>query len=151
LSYLSTFFAFVNSTYSFYWDISKDWDLTLFTSSRADPDCPYGLRRRRFFSDRLYYAAILTDLLIRFSWVTRFVPGFVWLSEKECGIFLLMALEVARRWMWIFFRAEAEMSKSSSPILSSLDADSKSAVRNSRDPAMGDILLGEFNGKLDAD
>ncbi|EAL87046.1 hypothetical protein KXV22_001551 [Aspergillus fumigatus] len=133
ISRLLTFFTFINSTYSFYWDISKDWDLTLFTSSRADPDCPYGLRRHRFFADRLYYAAILADLLIRFSWVTRFLPGLVWLSEKECGIFLLMALEVARRWMWVFFRAEAEM------------------IRNSRDPVMGDILLGEFNRKLDFD
>ncbi|RLL94913.1 hypothetical protein CFD26_104808 [Aspergillus turcosus] len=133
LSRLLTVFTFINSAYSFYWDISKDWDLTLFAPSRAHPDYPYGLRRHRFFSDRLYYAAILTNLLIRFSWVSRFLPGFVWLTEKECGIFLLMAFEVARRWMWVFFRAEAEM------------------IRNSRGPATGDILLGEFNGKLDAD
>lgn len=125
--------------------------MTLFTPSRAHPDYPFGLRRHRFFSDRLYYAAILADLLIRFSWVSRFLPGFVWLTEKECGIFLFMAFEVARRWMWVFFRAEAEMSKSSSPTRWSLDADSESAVRNSRGPATGDILLGEFNGKWDAD
>ncbi|EAW11839.1 EXS domain-containing protein [Aspergillus clavatus NRRL 1] len=133
ISRLLAFSMFVNSAYSFYWDLSKDWDLTLFTSAREAADYPYGLRRHRFFSDRLYYIAIIVDFVIRFSWVSRLVPGLTWLSEKECGLFLLMSLEVARRWLWVFFRAEAEM------------------IRNSRGPAPDDILLGDFSGKLDAD
>lgn len=98
--------------YSFYWDVTKDWDLTLLTSSRTDPEHPYGLRRHRCFSDRQYYVAILVDLGIRFAWLSRFVPGFLWLTETEGGIFTLMFLEVARRWMWIFLRVEAEWSLS---------------------------------------
>ncbi|KAB8223047.1 EXS family-domain-containing protein [Aspergillus novoparasiticus] len=125
--------TFVNSAYSFYWDVTKDWDLTLLTSARRDAHHPYGLRRHRHFADRQYYLAILVDLAIRFSWLSRFIPGFVWLCETEVGIWLLMSLEVARRWMWIFLRVETE------------------SVRNSRGPAPNDILLGEFNGKLDAD
>ncbi|KAF7593371.1 protein-ER retention protein [Aspergillus hancockii] len=130
LLYLCTF---VNSAYSFYWDVTKDWDLTLLTSSRRNSYYPYGLRRHRCFSDRKYYLAILIDLVLRFSWLSRFMPGLVWLCETEVGIWLLMFLEVARRWMWIFFRVETE------------------SVRNTRGPAPDDILLGEFNGKLDAD
>ncbi|KAE8348641.1 EXS family-domain-containing protein [Aspergillus coremiiformis] len=133
LSRLLCLCTFLNSTYSFYWDVTKDWDLTLLTSSRRSAHYPFGLRRQRHFSDRQYYLAILMDLILRFSWLSRFMPGLAWLGETEVGLWLLMFLEVARRWMWIFLRVETE------------------SVRNSRGPAPDDILLGEFNGKLDAD
>ncbi|KAL4893356.1 EXS family-domain-containing protein [Aspergillus ambiguus] len=133
LSRLLYFCSFINSSYSFYWDVTKDWDLTFFSSARRSADHPYGLRRRRFFSDRQYYLAVLVDLLLRFSWASRFVPGFLWLTETEFGLFMLMSAEVARRWMWVFFRVEAEN------------------IRNNHGPAPDDILLGEFNGKLDSD
>ncbi|BCR87634.1 EXS domain-containing protein [Aspergillus chevalieri] len=124
----------INSAYSFWWDVTKDWDLTLLTRSRDTSEYPYGLRRHRYFSsDRLYHSAILIDLVLRFSWASKFVPGLLWLTERESGLFVLMFLEVARRWMWVFFRVEAEW------------------VRSHRGPAPDDILLGEFTGKLDAD
>ncbi|KAE8152557.1 EXS family-domain-containing protein [Aspergillus avenaceus] len=125
--------SLINSGYSFYWDVTKDWDLTLLTSARRDAHYPYGLRRHRHFADRQYYLAVLVDFVIRFSWMSRLFPGLAWLCETEFGIWLLMSFEVARRWMWIFLRVEAEQ------------------VRNSRGPAPDDILLGQFNGKLDAD
>lgn len=103
--------SFINSAYCFYWDVVKDWDLTLLTSHRMHRDHPYGLRRHRLFSDRLYRCVIAADLVLRFSWLWRVIPGFAWLPETESGIFLLMFLEVARRWMWVFFRTEAEWSK----------------------------------------
>ncbi|KAL4949952.1 EXS family-domain-containing protein [Aspergillus filifer] len=133
LSRLLYLFTFINSTYSFYWDVTKDWDLTLLTDARNDNEHPFGLRRHRYFADKQYYAAIAVDFAIRFSWVLRFLPGFGWLGEKEFGIFLLMLLEVGRRWMWVFLRAEAEW------------------IRNSRGPAPSDVLLGEYNGKIEAD
>lgn len=89
----------------------KDWDLTLFSAQRQDKDHPYGLRRHRYFhSDRLYHYVIIADLLLRFSWLWRILPGLSWLPETEYGLFILMFLEVARRWMWVFFRTEAEWS-----------------------------------------
>lgn len=104
-------FSFINSAYSFWWDVVKDWDLTLFSPERRDRDHPYGLRRHRYFhSDRLYHYVIIMDLVLRFSWLWRVLPGLAWLPETECGLFILMFLEVARRWMWVFFRAEAEWS-----------------------------------------
>lgn len=108
-------FLFINSAYSFYWDVAKDWDLTLFSSSRNDPDHPYGLRRHRYFSSNAtYYSAIVIDLLVRFSWVWPMSTHFEWLKHHELGIFVMMFLEVARRWMWIFFRVEAEWGEPSS-------------------------------------
>ena len=143
---------FINSGYSFYWDVTKDWDLTLLTPARHSHEYPYGLRRHRYFTDRHYYIAIAVDLAIRFSWLSRYVPGFLWLSDTEFGLFVLMFLEVARRWMWNFLRIETEWSKLSitrSRYRATLTGGT--TVRNSRGPAPDDILLGEFGGKLDAD
>lgn len=87
----------------------KDWDLTFFTANPSSPEYPFGLRRHRYFSsDQTYYLAILIDFMIRFSWLSKSVPGLLWLTERECGLFVLVSLEVARRWMWVFFRTEAE-------------------------------------------
>ncbi|RAL15632.1 EXS domain-containing protein [Aspergillus homomorphus CBS 101889] len=133
LSRLLFICTFINSAYSFYWDVTKDWDLTLLSPLRDNPEYPFGLRRHRFFAVRQYYLAISIDLAIRFSWLSRYMSGFVWLSDTEFGIFVLMFLEVTRRWMWIFLRIETEW------------------IRNNRGPAPDDILLGEFSGKLDAD
>lgn len=89
----------------------KDWDLTLFSQARIDPlgRYAYGLRENLLLgSPRLYHYAIIADLVLRFSWAWRVLPGLSWLSETESGLFMLMFLEVARRWMWVFFRVEAE-------------------------------------------
>ncbi|KAJ5166671.1 uncharacterized protein N7482_005452 [Penicillium canariense] len=127
-------FSCINSGYSFWWDVVKDWDLTLFSSERRHRDHPYGLRRHRYFSsDRLYHYVIVADLALRFSWLWRVFPGLAWLSETECGLFLLMFLEVARRWMWVFFRVEAEW------------------IRNTHGAGPDDVLLGEYNHKFVAD
>ncbi|KAL1982116.1 hypothetical protein VTN96DRAFT_1712 [Rasamsonia emersonii] len=126
--------CFINSAYSFYWDVAKDWDLTLFSPSSNRRDYPFGLRRHRaFYNNGLYYGAIIIDLILRFTWVCRLSQRLEKINHVESGIFLLMFLEVARRWMWVFFRVETEW------------------VRNTRGPAPDDILLGEFTGKIDED
>ncbi|KAK8114926.1 EXS-domain-containing protein [Apiospora kogelbergensis] len=77
----------VNSLYSFYWDVAKDWDLTLFNNAhqRNAPDQPFGLRRRLVLSAHL-------DRI----------------SDFESSLFVIEFLEVLRRWIWIFFRVETE-------------------------------------------
>lgn len=93
--------------------MTKDWDFTILSGPRNNPEYPFGLRRHRCFpNDRLYYYAILIDLVIRFSWLSKFIPLLTWLTDRECGIFVLVSFEVARRWMWIFFRVEAEWGES---------------------------------------
>ncbi|KAI5291830.1 protein-ER retention protein, partial [Ascosphaera acerosa] len=120
----------VNSLYSFYWDVAKDWDLTLFQAcfDRAHADeHPFGLRRWRFLhGDYEYYGAIATDLVLRFTWLARVSGRLQSASQAEGGVFVLQLLEVVRRWLWIFFRVETEW------------------VRHTRGPAPDDILLGEF-------
>lgn len=86
--------------------------MTLFSPARRNHDHPYGLRRHRYFSsDRIYNYAIIADLALRFSWLWRIIPGLAWIPETESGLYMLMSLEVFRRWMWVFFRTEAEWSR----------------------------------------
>jgi EXS family len=59
-------------------------------------------------------------------------------------------LEVLRRWMWIFFRVETEWGKLDCPPERVTTTDFQ-VVRNNRGPAPDDILLGDFNGRIDED
>lgn len=92
--------------------MTKDWDLTLFTEARSDPQQPFALRRKRCFpTNNMYYGAIIIDLFLRFTWTSKLSSKFDHINETEFGLFMLMFLEVARRWMWIFFRVETEWGK----------------------------------------
>jgi EXS family len=102
-------FVSINACYSFYWDVSKDWDLTLFTKSRTSPDHPFGLRRNLYFrNEHLYYGAIMLDLLLRCTWSLKLSPHLDHFNDLEGGIFVMELLEALRRWIWIFFRVETE-------------------------------------------
>ena len=111
------FFVFLNSFYSFYWDVAKDWDLTLFSaSSRESSEYPYGLRAHRYFhAVEFYYVAIILDFILRCTWSFKLSPHLDHFNDLEGGIFVMEFLEVLRRWVWIFFRVETEWGKSSSP------------------------------------
>ncbi|KAI9697599.1 MAG: protein-ER retention protein [Candelina mexicana] len=126
-------FVFLNSFYSFYWDVAKDWDLTLFSSAaeRNNPEHPWGLRRHQHFHTKeMYYGVVIIDLMLRCTWSFKLSPHLDHFNDLEGGIFAMELLEVLRRWVWIFFRVEAEW------------------VRNNRGPAPDDILLGEVNGGI---
>lgn len=105
------FFVALNSFYSFYWDVAKDWDLNLFSSSakRNNSEHPYGLRlNRHFHANIMYYAAIVINFLLRFTWILKLSPHLDHFNDLEGGIFTMQILEVFRRWIWIFLRVEAE-------------------------------------------
>lgn len=56
----------------------------------------------------MYYTAIVVDLILRFTWLSRLTTRLDWVNDLESGVFVLMFLEVIRRWIWIFFRVETE-------------------------------------------
>ncbi|KAI9171255.1 Protein ERD1-like protein [Paramyrothecium foliicola] len=127
----------VNSLYAFYWDVAKDWDLTLFSGKkdRSSPHRAWGLRDRLIFRPiNIYYVVIALDLMLRCTWSMKLSQHLDKFSDFESGIFLIEFLEVFRRWVWIFLRVETEWIRST-PI--GLGAD--------------DILLGELLGKDDSD
>ncbi|KZF26823.1 EXS-domain-containing protein [Xylona heveae TC161] len=131
------FFVILNSGYSFYWDVAKDWDLSLFsgTVERNNPEHPWGLRQHLYFhTDEIYYAVIAIDFVLRCTWIMKLSPHLDRFNDIESGIFVMQLLEVLRRWIWIFFRVETEWVRN-----------------NNRGPAQDDILLANFNGKIDDD
>ncbi|KAH9909019.1 EXS family protein [Xylariomycetidae sp. FL2044] len=125
----------VNSLYSFYWDVAKDWDLTLFSPSRERnaPDHPFGLRRRMHVGPpAMYYSVIGIDLLLRCTWSLKLSPHLDHFSDFESTIFIIEFLEVFRRWVWIFFRVETEWIRNTSTGL-----------------GVDDILLADYQGKYE--
>jgi hypothetical protein len=125
----------VNSLYSFYWDVANDWDLTLLSPSRSNPEHPYGLRRKMVFrASEIYYIAIGLDLLLRITWTLKLSPHLDQFNDWEGGIFCIQALEVFRRWIWIFFRVETEWVRNTTTGL-----------------GQDDILLGDYSSGKDDD
>ena len=132
------FAVLVNSFYSFYWDVAKDWDLTLLSSSRerTSPEHAWGLRRRLYFDMReLYYVAIAMDLILRCTWSLKLSPHLDHFYDMEGGIFVMELLEVLRRWIWIFFRVETEWVRNTSMGMAQQD----------------DVLLANYGAKDDDD
>lgn len=127
----------VNSLYSFYWDVTNDWDLSLLSSSRSDPSHPYGLRRKMVFrAPAIYYVAIVLDFVLRLTWMLKLSRGLDQFNDWEGGIFCIEVLEVGRRWVWIFFRVETEW------------------VRSMTGPGVlgqEDVLLGDYSSGKDDD
>ncbi|KAK4449264.1 protein ERD1 1 [Podospora aff. communis PSN243] len=122
----------LNSLYSFYWDVAKDWDLTLFSEAqeRDSPDHPFGLRRKLLIhKPGVYYAVIAMDLVLRCTWMLKLSPRLEYLTDFEGSIFMIQFLEVFRRWVWIFFRVETEWIRSTSTGL-----------------GVDDILMNDFQG-----
>lgn len=131
------FAVMVNSLYSFYWDVAKDWDMTLLASKREreSPLHPFGLRERLAFRPiTIYYIVIGMDLILRCTWAMKLNGRLDKLGDLESGIFLIEFLEVFRRWVWIFLRVETEWIRNSSTGL-----------------GVDDILLGNYSGKDDDD
>ncbi len=80
-------------------------------SSRPNP-LLFGLRSILLFPDPLvYHLFIFLDLVLRFTWSLKLSSHLHTISEIESGVFLMEALELGRRWMWVFLRVEWELVK----------------------------------------
>jgi hypothetical protein len=138
-----------NSCYSFYWDVAKDWDLTLFSSltstppSRISEGQAWGLRRRLYFRNPgIYYFAIGLDFVLRFTWSLKLSPHLDHFNDLEGSIFVMELAEVIRRWVWIFFRVETEWGRQGGG----------GGFAGGQGPALDDVLLGDYDrGKDDDD
>jgi len=120
--------SFINSGYSFYWDIFNDWELG--KRNKQDEDkFPFLLRPILHFTKNwTYYAVMFVDLILRFTWFVDVFPIFqlknpflvddtptipedikkLQIQKLLLSRLLLRALEIIRRWLWIFFRLEKE-------------------------------------------
>ncbi|KAH3674355.1 hypothetical protein WICMUC_003381 [Wickerhamomyces mucosus] len=92
--------AFINSCYSFYWDLNKDWGLFKTGS----------LRTRRVYPIYYYYSIIAIDFFARFVWVLKLSSKDIFINvllyQSESGIFILQLLEILRRFLWVILKIE---------------------------------------------
>ncbi|XP_041009228.1 SPX and EXS domain-containing protein 1-like isoform X3 [Juglans microcarpa x Juglans regia] len=97
----------LNSLYSFYWDVTRDWDLSGFTRI-------FKFSKPHFFSHMLYgrkwvyFWVIGSNLVLRCTWTYKLSAH---LRHNYITVFTIAALEIFRRFQWIFFRVENEWIK----------------------------------------
>ena len=70
--------ALVNSAYSYYWDVERDWDIQFFSNRTGEQLC-WGLRRPLLKTELLYpqgfyYYLMTSNLLLRFTWSYKLSP-----------------------------------------------------------------------------
>lgn len=72
----------------------------------------FGLRPVLLLPDPLvYHIFTLIDLVLRFTWSLKLSSHLHTISEIESGVFMMEALELLRRWGWVFIRVEWEAVK----------------------------------------
>lgn len=82
------------------------------SSAVSAPSAAFGLRSILLLPDPIvYYLFTLIDLVLRFTWSLKLSSHLHTISEIESGVFMMEALELARRWMWVFVRVEWEAVK----------------------------------------
>ncbi|GMY09943.1 SPX and EXS domain-containing protein 1 isoform X1 [Fagus crenata] len=100
----------LNSLYSFYWDVTRDWDLSGFTrifKFSKSHICSHLLYGRRW----VYFWVIGSNLILRCTWTYKLSSH---LRHNYLTVFAITALEIFRRFQWVFFRVENEWNKMNS-------------------------------------
>ncbi|GMM44362.1 Erd1 protein [Pichia kluyveri] len=122
------FTTFINSSYSFYWDITNDWNFGFFSKFLSSKSNVKILRNKLLYNKPVYYLAIIIDFQLRFLWfykliyltssspsklknINSFANFITILFTTEFGNFLLEILEIFRRWVWVFLKVETEYIK----------------------------------------
>jgi hypothetical protein len=59
----------------------------------------------------VYHIFTILDLILRFTWSLKLSAHLHTIAEIESGVFMMEALELLRRWMWVFVRVEWEAVK----------------------------------------
>ena len=95
-------FATINATYCSIWDIAMDWSLG--NPYATHPYLRDTLGYRRIW---IYYAAMILDPPLRFTWLFYAIFGHE-TQHSTLVSFIIALAEVARRGMWAIFRVENE-------------------------------------------
>ena len=102
--------ALVNSSFSYFWDVERDWEISYFSSMRRKktvmvrPVLPHPTQ----ISERTYLYLMASNLLLRLSWTYKLSPH---LRRDHMVVFCIVILEVVRRCQWIAVRFEVELRK----------------------------------------
>ncbi|KAJ1266151.1 hypothetical protein BS78_08G128900 [Paspalum vaginatum] len=122
----------INSLYSFYWDIKRDWDLSILTRIFMFKN-PSILTNLLYGQNWVFYWVLGSNLVLRCTWTYKLSAH---LRHNYLTVFTIAALEILRRWQWVFFRVENEWNKMTA----------KQNLEMSSDmPSEGDRLLDSSN------
>nr|CAO98872.1 hypothetical protein [Nakaseomyces delphensis] len=97
---------FIQSTYSFIWDVKMDWMVSSLTRIRRN-------KSRTQFPTFYYYTAICLDGIMRYWWLWVILFSSSDASGKPTALLFaqeVQFIEVIRRGMWSIFKLEAEYS-----------------------------------------
>ncbi|XP_031500520.1 uncharacterized protein LOC116264440 [Nymphaea colorata] len=123
----------VNSLYSFYWDVTRDWDLSVF-SRIFKFKAPSILSSLLYGRQWVYFWVIGSNLILRCTWTYKLSAH---LRHNYLTVFAITALEIVRRFQWVFFRVENEWNK--------MTTKQNLQVSMSELPSEEDKLLGSTN------
>ncbi|KHN29396.1 SPX and EXS domain-containing protein 1 [Glycine soja] len=97
----------INSLYSFYWDITRDWDLSgfsrIFKFNKSNP-----ISNLLYGRQWVYFWVIGSNFVLRCSWTYKLSAH---LRHNYLTVFTITLLEMFRRFQWVFFRVENEWNK----------------------------------------
>lgn len=99
--------AFISSSFSYTWDLLRDWGL-------MNPDSKHRFLRPKlvYKNPKLYYWAMISNLLLRFTWILTISSNIVFESIRpELFTMMLGMAEVFRRTQWNVFRMEYEQTQ----------------------------------------
>ncbi|XP_078162794.1 EXS (ERD1/XPR1/SYG1) family protein isoform X2 [Carex rostrata] len=97
----------INSLYSFYWDITRDWDLSILSRIFLFKN-PGLLTNLLYGRHWVYYWVLGSNLILRCTWTYKLSAH---LRHNYLTVFAITALEIVRRFQWVFFRVENEWNK----------------------------------------
>lgn len=100
-----------NTFFSFFWDVLRDWDLSVFTRifKFTKPNlCSHLLYGRRW----VYVWVIGSNLVLRWTWTYKLSAH---LRNNYITVFIITLLEIYRRFQWAFFRIENVWYKINNP------------------------------------
>ncbi|XP_071925381.1 uncharacterized protein [Coffea arabica] len=100
----------LNSLYSFYWDVTRDWDLSSFTRIFMFSK-PHLMSHLLYGRKWVYFWVIGSNLILRCTWTYKLSAH---LRHNYITVFTITALEIVRRFQWVFFRVENEWNKMNS-------------------------------------
>ncbi|XP_050248065.1 uncharacterized protein LOC126695381 isoform X2 [Quercus robur] len=99
----------LNSLYSFYWDVTRDWDWSftrIFKFSK-----PHIFSHLLYGRKWVYFWVMGSNLVLRWAWTYKLSAH---LRHNYLTVFAVAALEIFRRFQWVFFRVENEWNKMNS-------------------------------------
>ncbi|XP_056862054.1 uncharacterized protein LOC108844412 [Raphanus sativus] len=103
--------SLANTFFSFFWDVLRDWDLSVFTRifKFTKPNlCSHLLYGRRW----VYVWVIGSNLVLRWTWTYKLSAH---LRNNYITVFIITLLEIYRRFQWAFFRIENVWYKINNP------------------------------------